>query len=296
MILPGKETQEKRQHSTVYIPYSFYECNLPHSFMNVPMHWHSEFELNYVVEGTGEFTCGGGLFTASRGDLLILPPNMLHAAYPRQGSGLYYYALVFSPAILGMNVHDRCTMEYILPLISGTRRITPHLSARLKNHARLEACAKQIFSCVTDHVPFPDLLLKSELLRLFWLLETDEEALCQKETDADYGECIRPALEYMMKNFHKNITVSQLAALTHLSQSYFMSCFKKAVGLGSIEYLSQLRINAACEALSSTEKKISEIAFACGYENLSNFNRHFKKSTGRSPSEYRRHGRAPLKG
>ena len=46
-----------------------------------------------------------------------------------------------------------------------------------------------------------------------------------------------------------------------------MSCFKKAVGLGSIEYLSQLRINAACEALSSTEKKISEIAFACGYGN-----------------------------
>lgn len=291
MLLPGKETQERRLHSTVYIPYSFYECSIPYSIMNVPMHWHSEFEINYVLRGKGEFTCGSETFTACKGDLFVLPPNMLHAAYPCQRSELIYYALVFSPAMLGGSIQDRCTMECIRPLINGTRRINPFISSHIKNYPQMKASVKQIFSCVMDGLPLSDLLLKSELMRLFWLLETDDEILCHREMKSDYGECIRPALEYMMQNFHENISVARLAGITHLSQSYFMNCFKKAVGLSSIEYLNQLRINAACEALSSTEKMISEIAFNCGYGNLSNFNRQFRKTTGYSPREYRAHSR-----
>ena len=63
---------------------------------------------------------------------------------------------------------------------------------------------------------------------------------------------IRPALEFMMKNYQENISIDQLADLTNLSKSYFMGCFKKAVGVGAIEHLTQLRINAACEACKAT--------------------------------------------
>ena len=63
MILPGKKAKEKRHHSTTCVPYSFYECDMPRFFLDVPMHWHSEFELNHVVRGRGEFTCGGERFT-----------------------------------------------------------------------------------------------------------------------------------------------------------------------------------------------------------------------------------------
>ena len=91
-----------------------------------------------------------------------------------------------------------------------------------------------------------------------------------------------------MKNFHENISIEQLADLVHLSKSYFMSCFKKAVGIGAIEHLTHLRINAACDALADTGKMISDIAFSCGYSNLSNFNRQFKQIMGCSPKEYRK--------
>ena len=82
--------------------------------------------------------------------------------------------------------------------------------------------------------------------------------------------------------------MEQLADLVHLSKSHFMRCFKKAVGIGAIEHLSQLRINAACEALSDGNDQIADIAFACGYSNLSNFNRQFLKKVGCSPKEYRK--------
>ena len=54
-----------------------------------------------------------------------------------------------------------------------------------------------------------------------------------------------------------------------------------------MEYLAQLRVKAACEALASSEKRISEIALSCGYGNLSNFNRQFKRIAGCTPREYR---------
>lgn len=288
MILPGKETREKQQHSTAYKPYSFYECWIPRYFSNVPMHWHSEFEINLIVRGTGEFICGSEHVTLSEGGLLFLPPNMLHAAYPYQNQELRYYAMVFSPALLGTGSQDRCTLEYIRPLMSGACQVSPVIPPSAANYSQLKASAERIFDCVLDKYPQPELLLKSELLRFVWLLETDAGILRQKGEENRFGEQVRPALEYMLHHYQENISIEQLARMTHLSKSYFMNCFKKGVGISAARYLSHIRINAACEALSSTEKKVSEIAFCCGYGNLSNFNRQFKEIMGCSPHEYRR--------
>lgn len=292
MMIPSRETEEKRQHSTTLRPYSFYECRIPEYFMNVPMHWHNEFEINCILRGKGEFICGDDKFTAGEGNLLILPPNMPHAAYPGQSGELIYYALVFNPTMLGAGSNDRCTTECIRPLINGSLKISPLILPGTKNYDEIKVTIDRIFSCAHGNLPQLDLLLKSELMRLFWLLEDDETIICRKDTGISYSEIIRPALEYMMNNFQENITIDQLAALAHLSKSYFMSCFKKAVGIGAIEHLTQLRINAACDALSSTGKNISDIAFGCGYSNLSNFNRQFKKIVGCSPKEYRGHGKS----
>lgn len=287
MISGREKTEEKKQHSTAFIPYSHYECRLPEYFINVPMHWHNEFELNYILQGRGEFICDNNRFTAGEGDVLLLPPNMLHAAYPDGNSKLVYYALVFHPVLLGANSSDRCTTECIRPIINGSMKINVRIPSDAKNYPEIKESVSRIFSYAQDNSSRMDLLLKSELLRFFWLLETDEEIICQKDTGVSYSEIVRPALDFMVKNFREDISVEQLASLAHLSKSYFMSCFKKAVGIGAIEHLTQLRISAACEALSSTEKRIADIAFSCGYNNLSNFNRQFKEIMGCSPHEYR---------
>lgn len=288
-MIPSRETEEKRQHSTAFIPYSYYACRLPRDFMNVPMHWHNEFEVNYIRRGKGEFICDNSRFTAGEGDVLILPPNMLHAVYPDENGELIYDTLVFNSSMLGANSSDRCTRECIRPIINGNVKMSVLIPPDARHHCEIKEAVEQIFVCAHSNSPQMDLLLKSELMRLFWLLENDESIICRQEGGISYSEIIRPALEYMANNFQEDISVEQLAELVHLSKSYFMGCFKKAVGIGAIEHLTQLRINAACEALSSTEKKISEIAFNCGYSNLSNFNRQFLKLVGCSPNAYRKH-------
>ena len=287
-MIPSRETEEKRQHSTTLIPYSFYEVRIPEELNNVPMHWHNEFELNRIISGKGEFICGDNRFLAKEGDLLLIPPNRLHAAYPCENSGLVYQAFVFHPAMISANSNDRCTMECIRPIINGTIQLPEPVTASLPCYSELSSAAEQIISCVSGNTAPLDLLLKSELLRFFWLLNKTANHSVLDAASISYTELVRPALEYMQSNLQEPVSIGQLADLVHLSKSYFMNCFKKAVGIGAIEHLTQLRINAACDALSGSDKMISEIAFSCGYSNLSNFNRQFKQIMGCSPKEYRK--------
>ena len=252
------------------------------------MHWHSEFELNRILSGAGEFICGDKHFTATAGDFLLIPPNMLHAAYPLENHELVYQVLVFHPAMVGANTNDRCTIECIRPLMNGSVQHSSAIRPESQNFSEIKSSVDRIFSCVYGNLPQLDLLLKSELLRLLWLLNQTAGPVVSNDTSISYTEIIRPALEYMMENLQENITIDHLANVSHLSKSYFMNCFKKAVGMGAIEHLTHLRINAACDALSDTDNRVSEIAFACGYSNLSNFNRQFKQIMGCSPKEYRK--------
>ena len=66
-----------------------------------------------------------------------------------------------------------------------------------------------------------------------------------------------------------------------------MYCFKQVVGISAMEYVIQLRIKSACDMLRNSGRTSVEIAFACGFQNLSNFNRQFKKCVGCTPRQYR---------
>jgi len=281
------QLKENKQHSSTLIPFSVYQCRIPEFYAGVPMHWHREFEIDYILEGEGQFILGEEKYVASKGDIVIIPPNVLHAAYATEGNILIYDALVFSHSILGTGSNDRSTAECILPIINGQLKITTLIVA--KNN--FQKCVKQIFESAEENSPLSDLLLKSELLRFFWLLEKESEIILKEEADVHYSELIRPALEYMAVHYGEDITVEQLADIAHLSKSYFMGCFKKATGIGAIEHLTQIRMKIVCDALVNSNEHIADLAYNCGYDNLSNFNRQFKRMIGCTPMEYRRRNR-----
>ncbi len=253
------------------------------------IHWHREFEINYIVSGKGEFLCGDEKLTASKGDILVLPPDMLHGASACTDCKLVYYAFVFSPVLLGENSNDRCTVECIRPLMDGSLRIKLPISMDKQEYEQLVSSIRAINLLAAKNLSKTDLLLKSELLRFFWILESGRD-LMERRTNQEksYGDMVRPAFEYMQEHMEEEITVAQLATAIHLSKSYFMSSFKKAAGIGAMEYLGQIRINKACTKISETNERISSIAVSCGYGNISNFNRQFRKYTGCTPCTYRK--------
>lgn len=276
-------SKENRVHSSGEKPYSYYECSIPDGFACVPMHWHSEFELNYIREGSAEFICGEEKFNSSKGDIVITQPNILHSIYPCENTRQVYDTLVFSSELFGGSEQDRYFAECIRPLINGSMRLPVRITSGHHYYAELSLSAENIFSCARGDSPQLDMLLRSEIMRFFWLLETEAKAVT---VHAD--SVIRPALEYIAEHYSECITISRLAAAVHLSESYFMNRFKEYVGLSAIEYISHFRIEKACKELAGSKKSVMEIAFECGFSNLSNFNRQFRRIAGCSPTEYRK--------
>lgn len=283
------DSEEKRKHSSQLVPFSYYKSLIPDYFVNVPIHWHSEFEINYIISGSAEFICGDSRFVSAEGDIIIIPPNMFHAIYPREGFRQLYDTVVFSPEMLGVSENDRCAVDCVRPLANGDLGLNTRITGENIYYDEIRTAVENIFSCAKGNTSRLDMLMKSELLRLFWLLEESGDIFRVSGNTLSRSEMIRPAIEYMNENYCGNITVERLAEAAHLSKSYFMRCFKKIAGIGAIEYLSQLRVKKVCKLLAETDRTAADIAFECGFRNLSNFNRQFREIMGCTPREYRKY-------
>lgn len=280
--------KEKRQHSSELVPFSYYKCLIPDFFPCVPLHWHGEFEINYILEGSAEFLCGEERFISRSGDIIIIPPNMPHAIYTYGNSTQRYDTIVFSADMLGAHSNDRSAAECIIPLMNSHSVIRHHITEDHPYYSEIITITENIFSCAKGDSYRLDMLMKSELLRLFWLLENNGDIHPVAENSTDYSS-IRPSLEYISENFCENITIQQLADISHLSKSYFMNRFRQTAGVGAIEYINQLRIKKACRLLLESSMSMTETAFECGFRNISNFNRQFRKLVGCTPCEYKKH-------
>lgn len=95
-----------------------------------------------------------------------------------------------------------------------------------------------------------------------------------------------PAMEYIAKNYNREIKNEDLAHLTGLSTVYFRKLFTEVYGISPISYIHELRIKKAKEMLKSDYGTITDIALSLGYLNIYDFSRDFKKRTGISPSKY----------
>ncbi len=99
---------------------------------------------------------------------------------------------------------------------------------------------------------------------------------------------IQAARDYIELNYAKNLKVADIAARVAMSESHFGHLFKRETGVTPIRYLNRVRIGRAIELLASDRRSIAEIAFRCGFANLTHFNRVFRQLTGKTPSDYRR--------
>lgn len=282
--------KEERFHLSTTLPYTYYSCKIPDYFTHVPAHWHSEFELNYVIEGSARFKVGTEEFLTQPGDIILIQPDEIHAISQDTNRFQNYDTLVFNLDFLRNLEGERSSVTYINPLIHRSLNITPCIHSGDPQYEQLRAVVENIFTYVKQDNALSDLRIKSCLIELIWLLLSNN--YCTKNTTTrglpSDLESIRPVLQYIATHFRNDIKISDLANIIHRSESYLMIYFHNVIGFTAMEYITQLRIKAACEQLRTTNDLILEIAYDCGFKNLSNFNRHFKRIMGMTPMEYKK--------
>ena len=138
-----------------------------------------------------------------------------------------------------------------------------------------------------DHLTY-QLYIKSNLLRILALL-SDHKLFVHSEKNYDKRvEEIKKIITYITENYKEKIYIHDLASLVNMNEQYFCRFFKKAIGSSPMSYINDYRIKQAIHLLKETELTIMEISLECGFNNLGNFLKEFRKHTNTTPLKYRK--------
>ena len=189
-----------------------------------------------------------------------------------------YENIIFDLELLG-GAGDLCAEKYLLPLQSGRLSLTQRLTPDEPCYARAAACLRETEDVNRAKEPGYELFIKGGIAAL------SGAAHCTGEEPAADGDRRLPAIEkkilqWVADHYGEEVHISDAAQLVPCSESHFMRWFRQMTGQSFIAFLKEYRLNAAAEALHTTDDTVLSIASRCGFENLSYFNRAFKAHFG----------------
>ncbi|MDD5939825.1 MAG: AraC family transcriptional regulator [Lachnospiraceae bacterium] len=276
--------QETKQHGSLLFPFNIYPCTIPGDFPSVSLHWHENMELICIKSGRGYVQYGTIQANAAADDIFVIPPGNLHAIYGR-GQRMDYENIIFDLRLLGGGAADVCDQKYLSPLSSGALLMPLHLNPGSRGYKEISECVQQAENCCGKRERGFELLVKSSMLRLIGLLtEYYPEKPSVESPDA---ERLKKVTQIVEKEYNSKLTIEDIAARCAVSSSHFMRWFHQMTGTSFNVYLNERRLAYAADLLRQSDDKIVDIAGRTGFDNLSNFNRRFKKRYGITPREYR---------
>lgn len=277
--------QETKHHGEVRFPFNIYPCTIPGDFRQVAVHWQDSMELVYIKRGSGLVQTGAQVCTAQSGDIFVLTPGTLHAIRQAESCTMEYENIIFDVELLG-GAEDLCAEKYLLPLQSGRLALPEHITPDKAWYPQAADCLKEAEEANRCKQFGYELCIKGALLRFLALLIAQSKALPPAEKAST--QRLRAVLQWISAHYSEPVCVADAAALCQCSPNHFMRWFRQMTGQTFIIFLREYRLNAAAEALRTTEDTILSISEQCGFENLSYFNREFKAHFGMTPREYRK--------
>lgn len=287
-ILEYENYQEKKSHGNPMFPYTTYLCSIPLDFSCVPAHWHDEMEIIYVKKGYGTITVDLESHLVESGTLALILPGQLHSIDQSDTDSMEYENIIFHPNILFSKQADSCYLDYFQPLLSNTISIPTLITPALTNYTEIASCIDGADEICKTYPKAYQFAIKSRLLQFFFLLFAATNETPGKSQDSRTLDKMKRILKYLEHNYMNKISIADISDEIGLSESYFMKFFKNTMGSSFIDYLNEYRLTMASRLLLSSDSSILDIAGEVGFDNLSYFNRLFKKRFETTPSNYRK--------
>lgn len=284
-----KETRayhETKHHSDKMFAYNVYPCTIPQDFFFVSMHWQDSVELIYIKQGEGIVQIDFDTYEAKAGDVFLILPGHIHGIRHKDLKRMEYENIIFDLNFLGSSLLDLCSQKYWQPLISEKFALPTYLSTEhpLNQSIRFYLDASDHL-CSTQPKGY-ELGVRGNMMLVFSLLFPMAET--RKAYENPNMEKIKMVLSKLEDSYDQKLTVEGMAADCSYSPSHFMRWFKEMTGSSFTEYLIEYRLGKAAQELKITNDTILEIAQRTGFDNISNFNRLFKKRLGVTPTAFRK--------
>lgn len=251
-----------------------------------PIHYHEEIELNFIMNAKGaRRTIGDHIAEIDELELVLVGSNLPHVwqTHKCRSQEIREITIQFHKDLFDDKFLRRNQLSFIRKMLERSgkgilfsqdtiKQIMPRLTVLNQ---------KQGFDSVLE------LLSILHDLSISRNMQTLSDSTFSTVEISYNSRRVEKVMEYMNQNFHKNITLQEVARLCNMTAVSFSRFFKMRTGITFIDSLLELRLGHASRLLIDTTLSVSEIAYNCGFNNISNFNRLFRKKKGCTPKEFR---------
>ncbi len=280
---------ESKSHTAAEFPYNTYLCCIPLDFTQVPLHWHEELEFIVITKGSGMISVDFQSQLVSAGDIVFVRPGQLHSIEQKDHFRMEYENILLNPAMLISGDHDLCAHQFILPLLNNNIRTETFFTPALSCYPEISSCIREIDRLCDIRPEGYQLGVKGRLFQLIYLLISNQITKSSiSNARLKSLDKLKMILKYVEEHYDEPTTIDDMADLTHYSKSHFMKFFKSHMGMGFIEYLNDYRLTIAARLLVSSDESILNISSRSGFDNLSYFNRLFRRKYHTTPGVYRK--------
>lgn len=251
-------------------------------------HFHEELELVYIIKSTGTRFVGDSIEKFQSGEVILIGKNVPHMwlndeAYFEENSSLTAQAVSvhFKDNFVGKEFLSLPEMQPISHLLKKATQgikfnnVTDNIKNELLHLSSLNPAIK-----ITRII---EILSKLEQTQHYTLLSSNGFINTFHQTE---NKRLNTIYEYVYQNFHTPISSKDVAELANMNASAFSRFFKTIHRKPFTRFLNEIRIGFACKMLLENKESITSIAYACGFGNISNFNRQFRIIKNESPSSF----------
>jgi AraC-like DNA-binding protein len=253
---------------------------------NFPLHYHEDYELNFIYNAAGaKRIVGDNVETIEDYELVLVGSNLPHGWFTDKckSTEIMEITIQFHWDLLDEKFLRRNQLNFIRTLLDRAGKGVAFSTETIKAFKpRLEALTKKRgFDSVIELISILHDLSISRNMR------TLSNSSFSSHQSNYYSRRIEKVQEYIQTNFDKDVTLADVSKLVNMPEVSFCRFFKKRTGKTFVDNLNEVRLGYASRMLIETTLTIAEISLKCGFNNLSYFNRIFKRKNGCTPKEFR---------
>ncbi|MEN8230215.1 MAG: AraC family transcriptional regulator [Bacteroidota bacterium] len=269
------------------INHSFHINHMKVDYFPSMRHFHPEVEIILIIQGTGTRYVEDSVERFAPGDLVMIGPNVSHEWSSDKSAGstvseaIY---ILFNTEILGNEFWNLPESKIIHKIIQQSRR-----GIKLTGNTRNRVTS--LMKTIDSSYGFSRIILLMTILEMIAFSEEYQylaSPVIHPAINEQDSMRMNKVYKYAIDNISEEITLDKAASIANLSIPAFCRYFKKRSNKTFIQFLNEIRIGQACRLLVNKNHSVSEICYSCGYNNISYFNRQFKKTTGFTPLGYRK--------
>lgn len=258
---------------------------------SVPWHWHRALEFVHIISGTCDFRLPQLNLTLPTDAIIIVNSEVFHACGTADANvPVYYHTHMINPDLLSGGLGNFIKNKYFDPIMQCSELPYYMILPGAPMHAEAVRLFEEAFKACDDDDPLMELKIRQNLTQLWLMFIEDTQEIWRNSVPGNdfRSRRIKQMLAYIQENCAEKLTLEQIAASADVSTRECLRTFQTMLKMTPFEYLIDCRVRRAADRLLSTSDSILDIALSCGFSSASYFCRIFKKTTGQSPSEYKR--------